>query len=171
MTSVSLRERNRWPRAISSSRSAREVVDLAVEDELNRAVLVRHRLVGAGAEVDDLQPPETEAGAARRRYVRPAASGPRCEQRSRIAHDGRRRHRPAVERSVHRRCRTSDPASPPVPGKRGVLVHQAPAADRGRRRARARRTGFAAPASGMTSMLGRLLAPRRASRGACDTAS
>ena len=40
------------------------VVDLAVEDELDRAVLVRHRLHRRVGEVDDRQPAEAEADAA-----------------------------------------------------------------------------------------------------------
>ena len=39
------------------------VVDLAVEDELDRPVLVRHRLVGAVREVDDREPARAEADA------------------------------------------------------------------------------------------------------------
>jgi hypothetical protein len=39
----------------------RVVVDLPVEDEPQRAVLIRHRLHRQRAEVDDRQPPEGEA--------------------------------------------------------------------------------------------------------------
>ena len=40
---------------------AEVVVNLPVEGDVNRAVLVRHRLVGHRAEVDDLQPAEPES--------------------------------------------------------------------------------------------------------------
>ena len=42
----------------------RVVVDLAVEDEVDRAVLVRHRLHRRVGEVDDREPAEAEADAA-----------------------------------------------------------------------------------------------------------
>src|SRR5215218_7939119 len=40
------------------------VVDLAVVDEPERAVLVRHRLIGFVGEVDDLEPSKAKANAA-----------------------------------------------------------------------------------------------------------
>ena len=59
---MSDRERKRWPRATSSSLTSLEVVDLAVGDDLHRAVLVRERLLAAG-DVDDRQPAHGEADA------------------------------------------------------------------------------------------------------------
>ena len=55
----------RWPAPRARAQLA-EVVDLAVEDDLHRAVLVGDRLV-AGLEVDDREPAEAEADARRRR--------------------------------------------------------------------------------------------------------
>ena len=39
-----------------------EVVDLAVEGDPDRAVLIRHRLAGQRREIDDRQTPEAETG-------------------------------------------------------------------------------------------------------------
>jgi hypothetical protein len=71
-----------------------EVVDLAVEDDLDRAVLVAERLV-AGRQVDDAQAavPEADAGA----VVVAAGIGPRCRTASVIA----------VRMSRSTRCRAS----------------------------------------------------------------
>ena len=52
----------RWPSAVSSGMSVAEVVDLAVEDDDDAAVLVVERLLAA-REVDDRQPAMTEADA------------------------------------------------------------------------------------------------------------
>ena len=52
ITSVSPRERSSWPRRASSLAQLAEVVDLAVEDDGDGAVLVRDRRI-AGDEVDD----------------------------------------------------------------------------------------------------------------------
>ena len=59
MHSVSERVTKRWPSASSRARSAREIVDLAVEHDDQRAVGRGHRLVAAG-EIEDRQPPEGE---------------------------------------------------------------------------------------------------------------
>ena len=69
-----LRRRARW-------RSSLEVVDLAVADDADRAVLVRDRLI-AGLEVDDAQAPKPRPmpGATRK----PSPSGPRCRSQSDI---------------------------------------------------------------------------------------
>ena len=48
-----------------------EVVDLAVEDHADRPVLVRHRLIRRGGQVDDPQAAEPEAGAPARRHEQP----------------------------------------------------------------------------------------------------
>ena len=63
MTSVSPWVAKRCPRATSSARSSRVVVDLAVEDDRDRAVLVEDRLV-AGREVDDAQALDAEGDVA-----------------------------------------------------------------------------------------------------------
>ena len=60
MTSVSELVRKRWPCAISSCAHLGEVVDLAVEDHLDAAVLVADRLI-AGGEVDDAETAMAEA--------------------------------------------------------------------------------------------------------------
>ena len=54
---------NRWPRRTQVAPQLAEVVDLAVEDDHHRAVLVVDRLV-AGLEVDDAQAldPEPDLG-------------------------------------------------------------------------------------------------------------
>ena len=49
----------RWPRASQVAAQLAVVVDLAVEDDPDRAVLVGHRLLAAGA-VDDGQAPVAE---------------------------------------------------------------------------------------------------------------
>ena len=63
MTSVSLCVREAVARACQVRAQLAEVVDLAVEHDHDRAVLVVDRLV-AGVEVDDPQPldPEADAG-------------------------------------------------------------------------------------------------------------
>ena len=63
-----------------------EVVDLAVEDNLDGAILVRHRLV-AGLEVDDLQAGVTQRAPARRRAVAGAPVGTPVPQRIRHGSD------------------------------------------------------------------------------------
>jgi hypothetical protein len=60
------------------------VVDLAVEDDLDAAVLVRHRLVRRRREVDDREPPEREPDLATGCDPQPSPSGPRCTIVSRI---------------------------------------------------------------------------------------
>ena len=54
MTSVSPCVANRWPRASQLLAQLLEVVDLAVEDDDDRSILVEDRLV-AGHEIDDAQ--------------------------------------------------------------------------------------------------------------------
>ena len=61
-----------------------EVVDLAVEDEPERAVLVRHRLVGRLRQVDDRQPPVPESD----RPVHVLPLGVRPPVRERPRHGG-----------------------------------------------------------------------------------
>ena len=58
----------------------RVVVDLAVEQQLHAAVLVRHRLHGLGIEIDDREPPEAEADRAVGRDPRLAAVRPAMVQ-------------------------------------------------------------------------------------------
>ena len=65
MVGVSPVPRSRCPCSSSSARSGAEVVDLAVEDGDDDAVLVRDRLI-AGREVDHAQPPVAERAAAER---------------------------------------------------------------------------------------------------------
>ena len=55
MTSVSHRVANRWPSLSSCAAELAEVVDLTVEDDADRAVLVRDRRV-AVFDVDDREP-------------------------------------------------------------------------------------------------------------------
>ena len=62
ITSVSLLVRNMWPSACSSGIEFLEVVDLAVEDDDDGAVLVEQRLL-AGRDVDDRQAAVAEADA------------------------------------------------------------------------------------------------------------
>ena len=97
--------RKRWPAASSSARSCRVVVDLAVLDDDDRAVLVGDRLVAA-VEVDDREPPRGQPDRAVARRS-PAPSGPRW--RERVAHRARARRgrRPPAARGRCRRCRTS----------------------------------------------------------------
>jgi hypothetical protein len=60
------------------------VVDLAVEDDRDRPVLVEHGLVGGGREVDDREPPEAEADAPVGR--RPEALAIRAAMDHRVPH-------------------------------------------------------------------------------------
>ena len=60
MTSVSACVVKRWPRALKALAQLAVVVDLAVEDDRDRPVLVEDRLV-AGREVDDAQALDPEA--------------------------------------------------------------------------------------------------------------
>ena len=69
MTSVSLCVAKRWPRASSSRAQLAVVVDLAVEDDHDRAVLVEDRLV-AGREVDDAQALDAEPDRRHRHAIR-----------------------------------------------------------------------------------------------------
>ena len=93
MTSVSELVRKRWPCATSSCADLGEVVDLAVEDDPDRAVLVAERLI-AGREVDDAQPAVAEADAA----VEIVAAGVGTAVRDGVGH----RHQP---RAIDRVCR------------------------------------------------------------------
>ena len=61
ITSVSLRVRKRWPSPSSSAAQLDVVVDLAVEDDPEGAVLVAERLL-PGGEVDDGEPGVGQAG-------------------------------------------------------------------------------------------------------------
>ena len=94
MVSVSPAVRNWCPRAISSLPQLVEVVDLAVEDDPDRAVLVRHRLDRC-LEVDDRESSVSEAGMAvevQTAGVGPAADEPCCSwPRPRAAVDPARR--------------------------------------------------------------------------------
>ena len=60
------------------------VVDLAVEDDADRAVLVRHRLHRRFGEVDDREAPEAEPDAAVVGDPGRGAVGPRCASASRM---------------------------------------------------------------------------------------
>ena len=62
MTSVSLLVWKRWPSGLQLGDQFLEVVDLAVEDDDDRAVFVEQRLL-AGGDVDDRQAPVAEAEA------------------------------------------------------------------------------------------------------------
>ena len=64
------------------------VVDLAVEDDLHRAVLVRHRLPPLGPQVDDREPPVRERNHAVVR--RPGRAVIRPAVHHRVAHRGRK---------------------------------------------------------------------------------
>ena len=104
------------------SRSARVVVDLAVEDDPDRAVLVGLRL-GAGVEVDDAQPAEGQPDRRPRRGIRPRPGrGARCAPPS-----GRADPAPAARRPAARCPRFRTPGVPsrsgafrPSPGPRGT---------------------------------------------------
>ena len=125
MTSVSVCVSNRWPFASSSRAQLAVVVDLAVEDDPDRAVLVRERLL-AGDEVGDREPAVAEPAAAPRRGS-PWWSGPRCATSAHI--------RSIVSRSTRAPSRKSTiPAS---------AAHQArPPAGRARARASATNCAF-----------------------------
>ena len=60
------------------------VVDLAVEDEPERAVLVRHRLVCPIGKIDDLEPAKASPMRPSSAIQRPSPSGPRWTIASRI---------------------------------------------------------------------------------------
>ena len=62
------------------------VVDLAVEDDLDRSVLVRHRLVGCRRQVDDRQAAEGEPDVALRRQPQAVAVRPAVHHR--VPHAG-----------------------------------------------------------------------------------
>ena len=102
------------PARSSRSRSAPVIVDLAVADHADRAVLVRERLPTV-RDVDDRQPPAAESGAALDRH--PVAVGPAVDQRLTHALEQGRIRLPA--RTHHD---TVDPAHQPVPAWcRGVM--------------------------------------------------
>ena len=107
MTSVSLCDRKRWPRATSPLAQLLEVVDLAVEDDLDGAVLVRHRLAGVRRQIDDPQPAEPEAAAPPGETI--DADAVRTAMHEPIAHRDQLGPRSPARRrtSAHRRCRTS----------------------------------------------------------------
>jgi hypothetical protein len=84
------------------------VVDLAVEDDLDAAVLVRHRLVRRRREVDDREPPEREPDLATGCDPQARPVGPAVHHR--VAH-------PSERLAVDRMARLSrqpphDPAHP-----------------------------------------------------------
>ncbi len=81
MTSVSDAVRKRCPRAFEPGPQLAEVVDLAVENDRDAAVLVEDRLVAA-RQVDDRQPPHPE----RDRSVDEIACIVGAAMRHRIAH-------------------------------------------------------------------------------------
>ena len=72
---------NRCPRASSSRRRLLEVVDLAVEDDLDRAILVADRLF-APFQIDDREPPMRQADP----RLDPEPLGVRAAMGDRIAH-------------------------------------------------------------------------------------
>ena len=115
MVSVSDDVRNRWPAASSSRAQRAVVVDLAVEDDPARAVLVGHRLRAAG-EVDDRQPAMAEATRrdrrSRRRPDRDAAM-PAFIARTAAGINGRQR---AVEREHAADAAHAQPSLSPLPG-------------------------------------------------------
>ena len=83
MTSVSDRDLNRG--LCCAARALLEVVvDLAVERDPDRPVLVRHRLMAGRAQVDDAEPAMREHDASVGLWCSPASSGPRCVIVSRI---------------------------------------------------------------------------------------
>ena len=93
----------------------RVVVDLAVEDDADGAVLVRHRLHRRLGEVDDREPPEAEPDAAV--VGDPGRGAVGAAVRDRVAHarDERRRstrNAARVEARACRRCRTSTSRRP-----------------------------------------------------------
>jgi hypothetical protein len=90
-----------------------EVVDLSVEDETERSVIARHRLI-PGHEIDDREPPVTEAD--RSFAVEPFPVGPRCERIS-VIRTSRRSSTPRHPSAGFPRCRTrlSFPARPRRP--------------------------------------------------------
>ena len=97
MTSVSLRVWNTWPSGLQLGDQFLVVVDLAVEDDDDRAVFVEQRLL-AGGEVDDGQPAVAEAHAGlevQAAFVRPAV-------RLRLVHA---LQHGAVDRRACRGCR------------------------------------------------------------------
>ena len=118
MTSVSLRVRNTWPSALEFRDQLLEVVDLAVEDDDDGAVLVVQRLL-AGREVDDRQAAVAEADARRevqaalvRAAVVLALVHARAARRGRSDRLPRRSMMPvmphmSVSLSVSRRCAAS----------------------------------------------------------------
>ena len=81
MTSVSPAVANRCPRRRNSRAQLPEVVDLAVQDDDDRAVLVVDRLV-AGLEVDDPQALDPQPDLVLEK--RPRESGPRCSSAAHI---------------------------------------------------------------------------------------
>ena len=105
MTSVSPCVANRWPARSQALAQLAVVVDLAVEDDRDRAVLVEDRLV-AGGEVDDAQALDPEADARRRRGVR--ASPGRGARAPRTCAAERRVGAPAVTAGL-----SDDPAHGP----------------------------------------------------------
>ena len=75
---MSVCERKRWPARLELGPQRGVVVDLAVEDDPDRPVLVGHRLVAGGREVDDRQAAMAERDAGRSgSATTPASSGPR----------------------------------------------------------------------------------------------
>ena len=104
---------SRCPCSSSSARSVAEVVDLAVEDGDDAAVLVRDRLV-AGREVDHAQAAVPERAASPLRDD--AVVGPAMADRvARGADDGRPRQGPARPGSGVHRSRTRRHTVPPGP--------------------------------------------------------
>ena len=105
---VAVRARSGGPRRSSSRAQLAEVVDLAVEDDDDRAVLVEDRLV-AGLEVDDAQALDAEADAAVAGAGRASRGrGARAPRTSARSSPGRRR---APSGAPVRRCRTSSHAT------------------------------------------------------------
>ena len=106
MTSVSDDVAKRCPLRFQLAPQLPVVVDLAVEDDANGAVLVVDRLMTA-CEVDDREPPHAETRPDRGSR-RPSSSGPRCTITSHIARSCSMRGRRTVANGRRfRRCRTS----------------------------------------------------------------
>ena len=103
------------------------VVDLAVEDELDRPVFVRHRLVGAVREVDDREPARAEADSPVGRD--PGAGAVGTAMGERVAHPRdatapRRRNRPRRGLPLSRTRQDAVTGSPTIAARtiRGALA-------------------------------------------------
>ena len=128
---MSERVAKRWP-GLELGAQPLEVVDLAVEDDPDGAVLVVDRLVAAG-EVDDREPAHPERGAVPREPALPV--GPAMHDRGQHPLDagvarGRRRLAPDAADAAHQEA---------VPASRGVAVTVRELSSRSQRAERAQR--------------------------------